>query len=309
MRLKIAIVMALAGVTCAPALAASLYAEDFEVDPTANWTINHSPVTDDAANFFFDYSSVGIPSAPNSGGSTTGMKLQANLTSGVFGGFSVSPSGLNLTGDYTLSFDLWANYIGDLQLGGSGSTNLSMFGMLTSGTVSNSPGTADGVWFAATGDGGSSADWRAYSPDAVAGYPNADPVYVDPTRDHTGATYQVFGGVQAPAAQLAMYPQQTGTTRFGTAGMDWHEVVIDKSGNLVTWTMDGTLLATVDITGMTLGGGNILFGHSDINAGSSADPDAGDLLFTLIDNVNVVPEPAGLSLLALGGLALLRRRR
>jgi hypothetical protein len=137
-------------------------------------------------------------------------------------------------------------------------------------------------------------------------------LYTDPSRNHTGATYQVFGGVEAPAGQLALFPQQTETTRLGTAGFDWHQVVVDKSGDVVTWTMDGTLLATlatVDTTGMTLGGGNILFGHSDINSSSSTDPNAPALLLTLIDNVIVVPEPGGLAMIALGGLALVRRRR
>ncbi len=306
------------GVLCASALAllaaqaaaAPLFSEDFEVDPTDSWTINHSPATDDATNFFFNYSSVGIPPAPNSNGTTRGMKLQANLNDGAFGGYSVSPLDLNLTGDYTLSFDVWSNYVGPLEFGGSGSTNLSTYGVLTSGTVSNSPGTADGVYFATTGDGGSSADWRVYSPDAVASYPSGDPVYTDPTRNHTGATYQVFGGVQAPVAQVAQFPQQEGTSRFGTAGMAWHEVRVRKSGDTVKWFMDDVLLATVDTTDMTLGGGNIMFGHSDINGGSSSDPDRADLLFTLVDNVEVVvPEPASLLLLGFGGLLLMLLRR
>ena len=286
-----------------------LFSEDFESDPTADWTVNHHPSTASIADFFFDYSSVGIPSAPNSGGTTRGLKLQSNLTGNVFGGFSVSPTGLNLSGDYVLSFDAWSNYNGPLEFGGSGSTNLSTYGILSSGTSSNYPGAADAIWFATTGDGGSSADWRIYSPSAPASYQNGHPFYTDPTRNHTGATYQVFGGHEAPAAQLAMFEQQTGTTRFGTAGFAWHEVVVDKSGDIVTWTMDGTLLATVDTAGMALGGGNILFGHSDINSSSSSDPNAPALLFTLVDNVSVVPEPGSLALIALGGLALVRRRR
>ena len=130
-------------------------------------------------------------------------------------------------------------------------------------------------------------------------------------RNHTGATYQVVGGVQAPAAQLAQFPQQTETTRLGTAGFDWHQVVVDKSGDIVTWTTDGTLLATVDTAGMALGGGNILFGPADINGSSSTDPNAPDLLFTLIDNINVVPEPSTLifALLGVVGLVGMRRRK
>ncbi len=294
----------------APAFGVTLFWEDFEIDPSTNWTINHHPTTDDATNFFFDYSTVGIPSAPNSGGTTNGMKLQANLTAGIFGGHSVSPTGLNLSGDYTLSFDVWSNYNGPLLFGGSGSTNLSTYGILTSGALTNSPGTADGVWFATTGDGGSSADWRIYSPAAPASHPSGHPFYTDPSPNHTGATYQVFGGNSAPAAQLALFPGQTETTRLGTAGMTWHEIDLKKIGNIVTWEMDGTLLGTVDTTGMTLGGGNILFGHSDINSSSSVDPNDVDLLFTLIDNVHVtvIPEPSTLVVWAAGGLLVLLLR-
>ena len=86
-------------------VAATLYSENFEVNPTAAWTVNSSP-TDTAANFFFDYSTVGIPLAPNSaGGETRGMKLQANLSSGVFGGVSASPTGQNFAGNYRVAFD------------------------------------------------------------------------------------------------------------------------------------------------------------------------------------------------------------
>src|SRR5690348_9068412 len=97
-----------------PALAQVLYQQNFDADDSANWTVNNGP-GDEAHDFFFDYSTVGIPSAPNStGGSTRGMKLQANLLQpGVFTGMSVSPTGQNFTGDYKLTFDAWSNYIGN----------------------------------------------------------------------------------------------------------------------------------------------------------------------------------------------------
>ncbi|HRX87022.1 MAG TPA: hypothetical protein P5572_18515, partial [Phycisphaerae bacterium] len=272
------------------------WSADFETDTTADWTVNTGP-TDSAANFFFDYSSVGIPPAPGSKGTTHGMKLRCNLTSGVFGGFSVSPTGQAFTGDYKLAFDLWANFNGPFPGGGSGSTNLSVAGVLTAGTSVNYPGVIDSIYFGATGDGGSSADWRAYSPDAAASYQNGDPVYAAPSRNNTDPYYASFGSVEAPADQLTLFPQQTGVTNPGSAGMAWHLVEINKAGNFVTWQVDGVLIATVDITGMTLGGDNILFGHSDINGTSSTDTNAPDLLFTLIDNVRVlVPQDQPVSL-------------
>jgi hypothetical protein len=287
-----------------------LYSENFEVDPSAAWTVNGGP-TDEAANFFFDYSTAGIPAAPSSTG-TRGMKLQANLASGIFGGFSVSPTGKSFTGDYTLAFDWWANFNGPFPGGGSGSTNLSTFGIGTSGTIAQWPGgTQDSVWFAATSDGGSAADWRAYSTAAPTSYPDGSPAYLATTRNNTNAYYAGLGSAMAPAAQLALFPQQTGITSIGSAGMEWHEVVIEKSGTSVEWLVDGLLIATIDLTTVTLGGDNVFFGHSDVNATSSADPNDEALLFTLIDNVRVTqhetPIPVPPTLVLLGSALVVAR--
>lgn len=285
---------------------AGLYSNDFEVDTSADWTLNNGP-SDAAADYFFDYSSVGIPAAP-SGAGTRGMKLQSNLANGVFGGMSVSPNGQNFSGDYTLSFDWWANFNGPFPGGGSGSTNLSTYGIGTAGTSVQWPGgVQDSVWFGATGDGGSAADYRAYSTAAGTSYPSGNPVYAATSTNNSNAYFASLGANSAPAAQLALYPQQTGVTAVGAAGMEWHQVEIIKSGNFITWEIDNLLIATIDTNTVTLAGGNIFFGHSDINATSSTDVNDVNLLFTLIDNVSVTPEPSSLVLLALGGL-LIRRR-
>lgn len=311
---------AAAAMLVTPALApaqAIIWSEDFDTDVSANWTVNNGP-SDEAHNFFFDYSSVGIPSAPNATGSTTrGVKLQANLANGVFSGMSVSPTGETFSGDYILKFDWWANFNGPFPAGGNGSTNLSTFGIGTAGTSAQWPGgVQDSIWFAATGDGGSSIDWRAYSPAAPTGYTPASGVFAAGTdtspdaRNNTHPYYVGFGGETAPAQEL-LFPQQSGATAVGSAGMTWHQVEIMKAGADVTWTVDGVLIATVPVSADGTPDGNIFFGHSDINATSSTDPNDVHLLFTLIDNARVteVPEPSTLALLSLGGPALLARRR
>lgn len=319
MKIAIGPIVALAVSAVAPFAVAAPYANNFEVDTTANWAVNQGPATtDSAANFFFDYSSVGIPAAP-SGAGTRGLKLQANQSAGVFGGVSVSPTGLDNTGTgYTLKFDWWANFNGPFPLGGSGSTQLSTYGVGTSGTIPQWPGATpqDSTWFAATVDGNSNSDWRAYSPTAATSYTGASGVYAagntDADRNSSDAYYSGFGSVSAPAAQLALYPQQTGTTGVGSAGMEWHTVEIVKSATTVTWTVDGLLIATINVADDTAATGeNIFFGHADTNAGSSTDPEDVNLLFTLIDNVQViVPEPTSLAAIAgLGGLAFVRRRK
>jgi len=305
---KRALPCATAALLIASTAHAQLYSQDFEVDSTADWIIKNGP-SDAAANFHFDYSTVGIPPAP-SGAGTRGMKLQANLTQGIFSGMSVSPIGQNFTGDYTVEFDWWANFNGPFPAGGSGSTNLSTFGIGTSGLTAQWPGAAQSsVWFAATGDGGSAADWRAYSSAAPVSYPDGSPVYPFATRNSSDPYFAAFGANAAPAAQLALFPQQTGLTAVGSAGMEWHRVSIEKSGTTAFWRVNGTLMATIDLTTVTLSGGNIFFGHSDINATSSTDPNDSALLFTLIDNIHVIPAPTSLCVVAMSGLVLGLRRR
>jgi hypothetical protein len=163
--------------------------------------------------------------------------------------------------------------------------------------------------------GGSAVDYRVYSSAAAIGYVPADGVFAAGTqaaaRNNSDPYYASFLGQPAPAAQLALYPGQTGTANNGTLAFAWHDVIIEKLGNTVTWSVDGKLLATVDASALTLAGGNILFNHYDTNAAQSTDPNSLALLFTLIDNVRVIPEPTTASVLGIGLalMALARRRR
>jgi hypothetical protein len=302
---------------CNSSQAQVLYQQNFDADDTANWTVNKSPLTtDEAHDFFFDYSTVGIPSAPNSAGTTRGLKMQANQSSGVFGGMTVSPTGQSFAGDYSVRFDWWSNYNGPAPVGGSGSTQMTTFGLDTSGTVAQWPGgTQDSIWFAATGDGNSASDWRAYSPTAPTRYVDSSGVYAAGTQSgSTNASdpyYASFGTVSPPAAQTTLFPQQTGTSLVGSAAFEWHDVILAKEGSSVTWTIDGILFATVPLGDDTVAtGNNIFFGHSDTNGTSSSDPNDTALLFSLIDNVRVevVPEPGSLGLLGIAAIALRRRR-
>ncbi|MBI4328109.1 MAG: PEP-CTERM sorting domain-containing protein [Chloroflexi bacterium] len=305
--------------------------EDFDVDHSANWVVNKSTGANandagSSAEFFFDYSTVGIPSAPHSVGATTrGLRMQANKTGGIISGLSVSPIGQSFAGDYTLRFDMWLNYNGPLgpsPVGGNGSTQITSAGIGTAGTTPQwASGTQDSVWFGATGDGGTTADYRAYSPAAATGTGYTAPSGVfaagtgtSPDARNAGHPYYAgFSGASAPEAQLALFPGQTGTTAAGAPGMAWRDVIISKEGNLVSYSIDGLPIANVDISAITLGGGNIFLGHFDPFSGSSTDANAVNVLFGLVDNVNVtpVPEPATYAAvfgLLAGAFALIRRR-
>ncbi len=132
------------------ARAAVLYSENFDVNNAANWTTNDPGVTDITVDYFYDYSAIGVPAAPG-GASTRGLRMTANNANGVFGGFSVSPTGQNFSGSYRVEFNLWQNYVGPIGPGGSGTTQLSTFGVGTSGATGIYPGVwSESVGFAAT---------------------------------------------------------------------------------------------------------------------------------------------------------------
>lgn len=308
---------ALAVSLAATGRATVLYTQDFDVDDTANWTVNDPALSDILVDFHYDYSAIGVPAAPG-GASTRGLKMTANNTGGVFSGFSVSPTGQAFAGAYRVEFNLWQNYVGPVGPGGNGTTQLSTFGIGTAGNVPFWPGAAvkESVTFAATLDGGSATDYRAYSSAAPNSYPSGNAVYQAPggAINESNAYYTAaFPAVTAPAAQVALFPGQTGSTNPGEISFAWRRVVIEVNGGNATWTVDGLPIAVVPMAGLTLGGGNILFGHSDTNAGSSNDPNDTLLNVTLIDNVTVtqIPEPSTvvLSGLAIAALGAIRRRR
>jgi len=299
-----------------PAFAGNYFKETFNVDHSANWVVNDPALSDITVDFFYDYSAIGVPPAPG-GSSTRGLKMTANNSGGVFSGFSVSPLSQSFSGDFKLTCDMWLNYVGPLGVGGSGTTQLAQMGIGTAGNVAMWPGAAvkESVTFATTLDGGSAADYRAYSSAAPTSYASGNAVYVSAGNpsgliNNSAAYYTAaYPSVAAPAAQLGLYPGQTGVTDPGEASFAWRAVEIEVVGDIATWKIDGLLIATIDLTTVTLGGGNILFGHADTNSSSSADPNDTLLNVTLIDNVKVTPEPGSLALLTLGGLAVLRRRR
>jgi hypothetical protein len=279
----------------------TVFLDTFDTNSAARWQLNKSS-TDTRVTFNYDYSGMGIASAPHStGGTTRGLRLEANMTAGVVAALSLSPTNQSFAGDYRLRFDLWMNANGPFPDGGTGSSQHSTAGVGTAGNRVQWTGTgstADGYYFAVDGEGqagdtsATSGDFCAYAGTSLkatnsgvytAGMTptargNLDPYYVDafPT------------GKSAPAVQQADYSQQTGTCAEGTIGFAWHEVIVARRGNAVDWTIDGIRLAT--ITNATFTASNVFVGYWDMFASLS---DNTNLSFGLVDNVRVEVPYAG----------------
>jgi HYR domain len=275
-----------------------VYNEDFQTDHSADetWVVNSvggfNPV-----NLHFDYSTVGIPPAPHSvGGTTHGLKLQANLSALLQqfpSGSSASPVAFSIPEHFEMHWDWWINYNGPLATGGQGSTQIGGAGFGTAGTVAQVPLRIDSIYVCASGESlGTAADFRVYSPRFQGSLQDASGVYAAPNpgaRNHSNPYYQAtFPPVAAPPAQLALFPQQSGLTPRGSAGMAWHDALVRKTGNVTTYWINGLLIATIDAsTNGVLGGSRIVFGHFDSNTNASNDPNALFLAFSLVDNIRV----------------------
>lgn len=298
----------------------AVFYENWETDHSADGTYvtNQTAASVNYVNLFFDYSTAGIPLSPNStNNSTRALKMSANLSGGIFGGVSVSPVNFGITENFEMRFDAWFNYNGPFPLGGSGSTQVGGAGYGTAGTFAQTAGVADSIFIGGTVDGNSSADYRVYSPwhpisyqdgsfrigsdgtnATTLGDPSSGYVYARTNRNAQPAYDALFPAQQCPTNQFLLYPQQTnsngtlpgapGFSAPGNLAFKWHDISLKKLGNTITYSINGNLIATIDVNDAgPLGGTNILFNHYDINAGSSTDVNDSNLIFTLIDNVRI----------------------
>lgn len=276
-------------------LSPMLYGDNFDVNTAANWVTNRSS-TDTRVTFNYNYAADGIPSAPNStGGTTRGVKFEANLANGVAAALNISPVGQSFTGDYRLRFDMWLNANGPFPGGGVGSTEHFTAGIGTTGNQlhwTGAGGGASGHWFMVDGEGGSGDTTTASVPDF--GVASGTTIFTatsgayaagagSDSRGNGNAYYTAqFPAVSAPALQQANYAQQTGAIAAGSVGFAWRDVIVSKKGNLVEWFIDGLKIAT--ISNATFTANNIFLGYWDSYASVS---DNTALSFGLVDNVRV----------------------
>jgi hypothetical protein len=273
-----------------------VFADDFDTDTAAQWTLNRSSVANTRVTFNYDYAADGIPAAPNSvGGTTRAVKFEANMTGSTTAALSLSPVGQSFSGDYRLRFDMWMNANGPFPGGGTGSTEYLTAGLGTAGNRvqwTGSGSTADGYWFVVSGEGGASdtsapADYGAYSGTGIQSA--ASGVYASGTDSNARGNVNPYyttafpGGQTPPPLQQANYPtKQTGALAAGTVGFAWRDVVIAKRGNIVEWSIDGVKLAS--FTSASVTASNVFVGYWDPYISVSDTP---ELSFGLVDNVRV----------------------
>ncbi|MCP4589940.1 MAG: PEP-CTERM sorting domain-containing protein [bacterium] len=311
MRLKVGVIGVVLALMPGLAFGADIFTEDFNTPLGPGWTVNAD--ADTAHTFAWDYSTMGIPAAPG-GADTLGLKMEANLSASLGAGVTATPTGLILPDYSQIKFDMWINMNGPMPGGGTGSTEFMGGGIGYDGTTVIRP-SASGVGghMLCDGDGGSSRDYRMYKTTSEQFVASGQ--YSVDTNNNSGVDLSAyFAGQPAPAFQVANYPQQTGTAAAGTLAFGWHEVIITKvvfEGHAeVRFVIDGLRIGTLDNTigsGFDYDGGMQLT-YTDMFSSVS---DNAALSFGVIDNLVVtdVPEPASLALLAMGGLAMLRRRR
>jgi GH25 family lysozyme M1 (1,4-beta-N-acetylmuramidase) len=266
-----------------------VFSDNFDTNSGPNWTLSQSSA-DTRIVFAYNYSGYGIPSAPSStGGTTKGVRFEANISQTNVAALSISPNGQSFIGNYRLHYDLWMNANGPFPEGGTGSTQHQTSGLGTAGNrVQWNTGTADGVWFAVDGEGQASdtsatlPDWRVYVGTTLQAATTGDYVAGNTAgaRGNNHPYYEnVFPALRtAPAAQGL----QVGGLDVGTIGFAWRNVIVNKTGSTVEWFIDGLKIATV--TNVTFTSSNIFIGYWDSFASLSDDT---NLTFAIVDNVRV----------------------
>lgn len=251
----------------------ALFNEDFDDEAAGTRWHLFASSADHTADFAYDYSARGIPSAPNAlDGSTVGVRFSINNYAGVAAALSAFPIDVAPGDDFALRFDMWLNYNGGAG-GGYGSTEFMTAGISPSGDRVNWPGNAasDGHTFAVSGEGGATNDYRAYT--GATELDVATGVYAAASQDNTAALYQAL--FTAPPFETA-----------GAPGKQWVAVEVRRVASTLEWRLNDETIAVV--AGVDTAPAHVLLGYLDPYS-SIANPTADN--FVLYDNVRVVQLP------------------
>jgi hypothetical protein len=198
-----------------------------------------------------------IPPAPNTAdGSTRAVKFTVNDSNGVNAAVNIYPKAKSFSNNFALKFDMWLNYPGGANgLSATGTTEYAICGINHTGTeinwaATNAPAT-DGLWFGVDGEGGSTRDYRAY-------LGNRGGVETD----LMGTASGLVSVIHTAAAYQTLFP----ASRFETAGApgkNWVAGEVSQTNGLLTWKMDGTVIAQ-RANNSVFTNGNIMLGYMDI---------------------------------------------
>jgi hypothetical protein len=222
----------------------------------------------------YDYSLLGVPPSPRSGGTTRGLYVTVNKDpTPVAAGINFYPNGQSFRGNYALRFDLYMN------LGNSNQTEHALAGLNHSGTLTNwvsqnpaaHPSTRgnDGLFVAINGSGGNNGDYAAY------------------TATNTGSVPgQLTNRAATAFTSVITAPPYTFAGSIGCASNSltktWAEVELRQLDGRVTLTVND--LVIYELTNSTsFTSGNILIGYNDQFSSRGSD-----LNFAVFDNVRVV---------------------
>lgn len=313
----------------ASASAAIVFSDDFNLgSSSANY--NAAQLGQNLATFAYDYSERGIAAPVVGQADTLGLKLESNMTQAALSSITLHTV-QQFTGAYSVKFNAWMNVNGPLPDGGAGSTEFFTAGVGGNGTSVNFGGsgaTGSGGWTAVDGEGGSGIDYRLYkgatlqapsSGQYAAG--TVDSPTASNSRNANDPYYAQFGGVDVAALPvqgannvptLGSFVDQTGTSRVGTFGFEWHEVelLVDPTGGTagaasMTWIIDGLEIGALDagIGASFSTDGSVTLGYYDPFSGVSGNA---AVSFAVIDNLVVtqIPEPTTFALLGMTGVAL-----
>lgn len=275
----------------------TLFQDTFDTDTSAGWNVFIGSYTADDADYRidwnFDYGTqtynyfdtpttleprmLTVPPAPNSGGTTRGLKLTVNKDDiGARIVASLYPKGRTFSGNYVLKFDLFMNHgsWGDV---GGGTTENAWYGInhlgtgpnwavfagngLASGFVAPIKGAekSDGLYFTVTGDGGGAKDFWA-----VAGNASGRPTVLyadaggildldrDGTPDHGDEQGNFKGAFPSPPFEAQ-----------GILGKRWVPIEVWQVNDVITMKLNGQVFSQYTNT-TPWKSGNIMIGYSDL---------------------------------------------
>lgn len=260
-----------------------LFADDFDVDSSANWTARfgaNNNIFDADVRWAFDYSTLvpPIPPAPSSSGTTLGLFVQLNRTNAAANG----AAGINLypgrtfTGNFALRADMYLSY----ETAPAGSTEHALLGLnhsglftnrftITTGDTSQNAFGGDGIWAAIGTDGSNTRDWVAYYATNANTVPH---LYTNRSAASVGSV------ISAPPYAVA----GSIGNRSASATKSWADVELSQSNNVVTLKVNRSIIYSFpNPSGFT--SGDIMIGHVD-----SADSIGSRTNFVIFDNVRVV---------------------